>query len=229
MPWGNKLRRASCFAPCLTFAPSSTLVLKITCWRFSFPHKPTGRSLLWAHSRKTIIWYREKITFPLLKFTFNFRSFGFQQCKRESADVPIAYHPDSHRAWTVNCKDVSGTEAAQDTHSPASNGAGQRRTPNGSSYQLRERLKKNWKEKSSVLELTALPAMPPVRQTWKWPVSPNSFPLFESCVIDNKLHFADIPYFKECIIVATNSDRCGHRTNEDKSGSGIAEKECVLL
>jgi zinc finger protein len=33
-----------------------------------------------------------------------------------------------------------------------------------------------------------------------------------------------IPYFKEVIIMATNCDACGHRTNEVKSGSGINEK-----
>lgn len=33
-----------------------------------------------------------------------------------------------------------------------------------------------------------------------------------------------IPYFKEVIIMATNCDACGHRTNEVKSGSGISEK-----
>nr|CAG4647076.1 EOG090X06TU [Megafenestra aurita]SVE92411.1 EOG090X06TU [Megafenestra aurita] len=34
----------------------------------------------------------------------------------------------------------------------------------------------------------------------------------------------NIPYFKEVIIMATNCDACGHRTNEVKSGSGISEK-----
>lgn len=33
-----------------------------------------------------------------------------------------------------------------------------------------------------------------------------------------------IPYFKEVIIMATNCDGCGLRTNEVKSGSGISEK-----
>ena len=50
------------------------------------------------------------------------------------------------------------------------------------------------------------------------------FHLFESLVVDKILHFADIPYFKECIIMATNCEACGNRTNEVKSGSGIAEK-----
>lgn len=36
--------------------------------------------------------------------------------------------------------------------------------------------------------------------------------------------FAAIPYFKEVIIMATSCDACGVRTNEVKSGSGIAEK-----
>lgn len=31
----------------------------------------------------------------------------------------------------------------------------------------------------------------------------------------------DIPHFKEVVIMATNCDTCGHRTNEVKSGSGI--------
>ena len=33
-----------------------------------------------------------------------------------------------------------------------------------------------------------------------------------------------IPYFKEVIIMATSCDACGARTNEVKSGAGIAEK-----
>ena len=33
-----------------------------------------------------------------------------------------------------------------------------------------------------------------------------------------------IPYFKEVIIMATNCDACGLRTNEVKSGAGIADK-----
>lgn len=33
-----------------------------------------------------------------------------------------------------------------------------------------------------------------------------------------------IPFFKEVIIMATNCEACGHRTNEVKSGSGINEK-----
>jgi zinc finger protein len=36
--------------------------------------------------------------------------------------------------------------------------------------------------------------------------------------------FSGIPYFKEVIIMATNCDACGNRTNEVKSGSGINEK-----
>lgn len=33
-----------------------------------------------------------------------------------------------------------------------------------------------------------------------------------------------IPHFKEVILMATNCDSCGHRTNEIKSGAGIEEK-----
>ncbi|XP_066984816.1 zinc finger protein ZPR1 [Macrobrachium rosenbergii] len=33
-----------------------------------------------------------------------------------------------------------------------------------------------------------------------------------------------IPYFKEVVIMATNCEGCGHRTNEVKSGGGISEK-----
>lgn len=33
--------------------------------------------------------------------------------------------------------------------------------------------------------------------------------------------FIDIPYFKEVLIMATNCDICGYRTNEVKSGTGF--------
>lgn len=36
--------------------------------------------------------------------------------------------------------------------------------------------------------------------------------------------FLDIPHFKEVIIMATNCDVCGIRTNEVKSGGGIEDK-----
>lgn len=39
----------------------------------------------------------------------------------------------------------------------------------------------------------------------------------------NQLHsyILEIPYFKEVVIMATNCDSCGHRTNEIKSGAGV--------
>lgn len=43
-------------------------------------------------------------------------------------------------------------------------------------------------------------------------------------VIHDHSLITGIPYFKEVIIMATNCDACGHRTNEVKSGSGISEK-----
>nr|CAG4634805.1 EOG090X06TU [Alona affinis] len=41
---------------------------------------------------------------------------------------------------------------------------------------------------------------------------------------ETNMKVTSIPYFKEVIIMATSCDACGHRTNEVKSGSGIAEK-----
>nr|CAG4650178.1 EOG090X06TU [Sida crystallina] len=41
---------------------------------------------------------------------------------------------------------------------------------------------------------------------------------------ETNMKVTNIPYFKECIIMATNCDSCGHRTNEVKSGSGIGDK-----
>ncbi|CAG2114582.1 unnamed protein product [Medioppia subpectinata] len=39
-----------------------------------------------------------------------------------------------------------------------------------------------------------------------------------------------IPHFKEVVIMATNCDACGHKTNEVKSGSGIEDKGiCITL
>lgn len=43
-----------------------------------------------------------------------------------------------------------------------------------------------------------------------------------SCMTNMKL--VDIPHFKEVILMATNCDACGHKTNEIKSGSGFGEK-----
>lgn len=33
--------------------------------------------------------------------------------------------------------------------------------------------------------------------------------------------FTEIPYFKEVLIMATNCEACGYRSNEVKSGTGI--------
>ena len=34
----------------------------------------------------------------------------------------------------------------------------------------------------------------------------------------------DIPFFKEVLIMATTCDACGHRDNEVKSGTGVADE-----
>lgn len=39
-----------------------------------------------------------------------------------------------------------------------------------------------------------------------------------------KMKVTDIPYFKEVIIMATDCEKCGSRTNEVKSSGGIEEK-----
>lgn len=43
-----------------------------------------------------------------------------------------------------------------------------------------------------------------------------------SCFTNMKL--VEIPHFKEVILMATNCDACGHKTNEIKSGAGFEEK-----
>jgi zinc finger protein len=42
------------------------------------------------------------------------------------------------------------------------------------------------------------------------------------CMTNMKV--TNIPHFKEVIIMATNCDACGHRTNEVKGGGGIEDK-----
>lgn len=41
---------------------------------------------------------------------------------------------------------------------------------------------------------------------------------------DTHMKLTEIPYFKEVIVMATVCDSCGHKSNEVKSGTGIAEK-----
>uniref|UniRef100_A0A336KIM9 Zinc finger protein ZPR1 n=1 Tax=Culicoides sonorensis TaxID=179676 RepID=A0A336KIM9_CULSO len=41
---------------------------------------------------------------------------------------------------------------------------------------------------------------------------------------DTNMKLTKIPHFKEVVIMATNCDNCGHRSNEVKSSGGIAEK-----
>nr|SVE80747.1 EOG090X06TU [Daphnia magna] len=41
---------------------------------------------------------------------------------------------------------------------------------------------------------------------------------------ETNMKLTSIPFFKEVIIMATNCEACGHRTNEVKSGSGINEE-----
>ncbi|KRX78801.1 Zinc finger protein ZPR1, partial [Trichinella sp. T6] len=45
---------------------------------------------------------------------------------------------------------------------------------------------------------------------------------------ETNMKFINIPYFKEVIIMATCCEHCGHRTNEVKSASGIAERGIKL-
>jgi len=41
---------------------------------------------------------------------------------------------------------------------------------------------------------------------------------------DTNMKVTNIPYFKEIIVMATTCDICGHKSNEVKSGTGIAPK-----
>lgn len=41
---------------------------------------------------------------------------------------------------------------------------------------------------------------------------------------DTNMKLTKIPHFKEVVIMATNCDNCGHRSNEVKSSGGISEK-----
>lgn len=43
-------------------------------------------------------------------------------------------------------------------------------------------------------------------------------------ICDTNMKITRIPHFKEVVIMATNCDNCGHRSNEVKSSGGIAEK-----
>lgn len=45
---------------------------------------------------------------------------------------------------------------------------------------------------------------------------------------ETNMKVTNIPHFKECIIMATNCEACGCRTNEVKSGGGIEPKGCHL-
>ncbi|XP_050438434.1 zinc finger protein ZPR1 [Adelges cooleyi] len=45
---------------------------------------------------------------------------------------------------------------------------------------------------------------------------------------DTNMKVTDIPYFKQVVIMATNCDQCGYRTNEVKPGGGI-EDQGVLI
>ena len=41
---------------------------------------------------------------------------------------------------------------------------------------------------------------------------------------ETKMHLLDIPHFKEVIIMSTNCDSCGFKSNEVKAGGAVAEK-----
>lgn len=45
-----------------------------------------------------------------------------------------------------------------------------------------------------------------------------------SAPCDTNMKLTNIPHFKEVVIMATVCERCGHKTNEVKSGGGIEEK-----
>ena len=41
---------------------------------------------------------------------------------------------------------------------------------------------------------------------------------------ETKMHLLDIPHFKEVIVMSTNCDSCGFKSNEVKAGGAVAEK-----
>lgn len=45
-----------------------------------------------------------------------------------------------------------------------------------------------------------------------------------NCPCDTNMKVVNIPHFKDVVIMATNCEQCGHRTNEVKSGGGIEPK-----
>jgi len=45
-----------------------------------------------------------------------------------------------------------------------------------------------------------------------------------NALCDTNMKVTQIPFFKDVVIMATNCDSCGHKTNEVKSGGGIDEK-----
>lgn len=70
------------------------------------------------------------------------------------------------------------------------------------------------------------------------PITEGSWPLAElhgevlnfntqcpecSAPCETKMKMTSIPHFKDVVIMATNCDACGHKTNEVKSGGGIEE------
>lgn len=55
----------------------------------------------------------------------------------------------------------------------------------------------------------------------------HTFPtICSSCgsACETKMKMVTIPYFKEAIIMATDCDHCGYKTNEVKGGGGIEDK-----
>ena len=45
---------------------------------------------------------------------------------------------------------------------------------------------------------------------------------------ETKMHMLDIPHFKEVIIMSTNCDSCGYKSNEVKAGGAIAPKGKII-
>lgn len=42
--------------------------------------------------------------------------------------------------------------------------------------------------------------------------------------VETRMKLVDVPHFKQVVIMATNCDYCGWRTNEVKPGSGICDQ-----
>lgn len=143
------------------------------------------------------------------------------------------------KTWTLEMEDISGNTFIENPEAP-------KKDPRSERIDFKRTKEQNhtlgifMHEEVSEEPTPTTPSLPLVSDSLLTPMSPDEYS-YEQLSADEVLRFrtncpdcnapadtnmkiTNIPHFKEVVIMATICDACGHRTNEVKSGGGVADK-----